>query len=488
MRPGPPAACSGPRSRPRCRTSPPMAARTRSGSGPASGSRRPPGRPSPQRRSRPPSSVRCRPSSPSTTSRIRLVELLADVVGATAYAAGRAPHIAGITASGATLTIRLTHPAGDFPVRLRLVVLLSGPGRNAGDRAAAARRRPSPWPALTASPPRAAARSSWSATRTTPATALAGSRASSTPTASRRPRRSRASSTGAPTTSAATRSPPTRRTHSRSVARSIPRSASPAARGARAAHATCRVRRPGSTGSRSTRSGRSSATSACDVQSLTRSIGARSRPSTASYPPTVSSPRPSMVRRGNIAYPDEPDLVTARRLAGHGARRNATLYGCGDPTGRRIAQILRSNLAEIGIDVHVDESLQCLTGPKPEQLAAADIQLVTGLNDVLDPASFVELPLGNPYTAPGYWKNARLRTRIEKARATLGRARVAAYTQARADARTRCGARGGLCQFRQPRVLLGARRLQALAGRAQLSPTSARSACAVISRCRRSSR
>ena len=48
-----------------------------------------------------------------------LGELLPDVVGATAYAAGRAPHIAGITASGATLTIRLTRAAGDLPDRLR---------------------------------------------------------------------------------------------------------------------------------------------------------------------------------------------------------------------------------------------------------------------------------------------------------------------------------------------------------------------------------
>jgi ABC-type transport system substrate-binding protein len=132
---------------------------------------------------------------------------------------------------------------------------------------------------------------------------------------------------------------------------------------------------------------------------------------------------------GNIAYPDEPDLVTARRLAGLGARRNATLYGCGPPSNKRIAQIIRSNLAEIGIDVHFDESLRCLTGAKPEQLAAADIQLFSGAEDLPDPAWFVELPLGNPYLAPGYWQNARLRTQIEDARATRGRARLAVYAR-----------------------------------------------------------
>jgi ABC-type transport system substrate-binding protein len=132
---------------------------------------------------------------------------------------------------------------------------------------------------------------------------------------------------------------------------------------------------------------------------------------------------------GNIAYPDDPDLVTARRLAGLGAQRNATLYGCGPPSNRRIAQIIRSNLAEIGIDVHFDESLRCLTGAKPEQLAAADIQLFSGAEDLPDPAWFVELPLGNPYLAPGYWQNARLRTQIEDARATRGRARLAVYAR-----------------------------------------------------------
>ena len=44
--------------------------------------------------------------------------LLADVVGARAYMAGRAPRIAGIVARGDKLTIRLTRPVGDLPARL----------------------------------------------------------------------------------------------------------------------------------------------------------------------------------------------------------------------------------------------------------------------------------------------------------------------------------------------------------------------------------
>jgi DNA-binding SARP family transcriptional activator/ABC-type transport system substrate-binding protein len=45
-------------------------------------------------------------------------ELSGVVVGAAAYAAGKARHVAGITARGDRLTIRLTHPAPDLPERL----------------------------------------------------------------------------------------------------------------------------------------------------------------------------------------------------------------------------------------------------------------------------------------------------------------------------------------------------------------------------------
>ena len=43
---------------------------------------------------------------------------LTDVVGVAAYMAGKAQHIAGISARGNRLTIRLTHPAPDLPARL----------------------------------------------------------------------------------------------------------------------------------------------------------------------------------------------------------------------------------------------------------------------------------------------------------------------------------------------------------------------------------
>ena len=46
--------------------------------------------------------------------------LLSDVVGAQAYSAGRAKHVAGLTVRGDTLTIKLTQPSADFLHRIAL--------------------------------------------------------------------------------------------------------------------------------------------------------------------------------------------------------------------------------------------------------------------------------------------------------------------------------------------------------------------------------
>ena len=52
-------------------------------------------------------------------------------------------------------------------------------------------------------------------------------------------------------------------------------------------------------------------------------------------------------------YPlGRPDLATARRLAG-GARRHGTLYTCNQPVCIARAEIVRANLAAIGIDLEI---------------------------------------------------------------------------------------------------------------------------------------
>ena len=156
-----------------------------------------------------------------------------------------------------------------------------------------------------------------------------------------------------------------------------------------------------------------------------RALAARLRRA-AIRPPRSAGHQPGP--GGNIAYPDEPDLATARRLAGPGAGREATLYFCGDPANRRIAEIVRANLAEIGIDVRFNGSLECLTGPDPKRMAAADIQLVSHPDDVLGPGAvrrvLVRQPLRRAWLLA---QRAACETQIDSARGMRGAARVAAY-------------------------------------------------------------
>ncbi|MGZ6563240.1 MAG: BTAD domain-containing putative transcriptional regulator [Solirubrobacteraceae bacterium] len=56
----------------------------------------------------------------SPTLKPSVVVYVNDIVGERAYIKGKASHISGVTARGDTLSIRLTRPAGDFPTRITL--------------------------------------------------------------------------------------------------------------------------------------------------------------------------------------------------------------------------------------------------------------------------------------------------------------------------------------------------------------------------------
>ena len=404
-----------------------------------------------------------------------------------AYAAGRAPHIAGITASGATLTIRLTRAAGDLPARLRssffcpvpvgtpavpgggkpTPIPMAGPYRvaSAGGGQVVLERNPN----YTGDRPRRIARivytDGFTATDAISrvehgsADYVSGSTITSdTPDAL---------APGGPLDTAFGLSS---RAGRAGGARYVP-SPAPGIDGI-----AFNTQRPLFRDARMRRA----VAYALDRRALAAVYG--EQPTDRLVPAAIGGPG------GNIAYPDEPDLVTARRLAGLGARRNATLYGCGPPTNKRIAQIIRSNLAEIGIDVHFDESLRCLTGPKPEQLAAADIQLISGRERRSRPGVVRRAAAREPLHRP--------RVLAERSPADTDRecprdARTCArrgLCAPGADARSRCRAGDGVRQLRHPRVLLGARRLQALAGRTQRRRPRRALPARVISRRRRSSR
>ncbi len=355
----------------------------------------------------------------------QLGQILQGVEGASAYAAGRAAHISGITATGDTLTIRLKEPAGDLPARLRLsffcpvpvgTPVVWGGGSDtpipmAGPYYVSARsdgqvvveRNPN----YTGDRPRRLDRIVYT-TGVTATDAVArvasgnadyvnGTITGFDPAGPLAPggsldRRyglgSRAGRAGRP----------------RYVANPAPGIDAIAFNTRRSLFADARMRR--------------AVAAALDRSTLAKLFG--EQPTDRLIPPAVSG------LSANVAYANEPDLTTARRLVGR-ARRTAVLYYCGDPVSRRVAGVIRSNLARIGVTVRIDASLGCLSGPEPRRLAAADMQLVSRFDAVVDPAGFVELPLGDSYFAPGYLSSTSLRRQIVGARRTRGAARTAAY-------------------------------------------------------------
>jgi ABC-type oligopeptide transport system substrate-binding subunit/tRNA A-37 threonylcarbamoyl transferase component Bud32 len=130
-----------------------------------------------------------------------------------------------------------------------------------------------------------------------------------------------------------------------------------------------------------------------------------------------------------------PDLASARQLAG-GRRRHAVLYLCGEPA--RVAQIVRSNLAQIRIGLKILESRGCLQGPDPKAKRADLVFEAIGLGPAdRDPAAFFDMAIGGAYDyprpGPGPWHGPAFRGRLERARVLRGRARTAAYAALNAE-------------------------------------------------------
>jgi ABC-type transport system substrate-binding protein len=128
-----------------------------------------------------------------------------------------------------------------------------------------------------------------------------------------------------------------------------------------------------------------------------------------------------------------PDVRQARRLAGPG-RRRALLLIPGDLAPSAAANVLRSNLARIGIDVRI---VHADAGDTASVLAAfrrADMIIGTSLQCFgceRDPAPFIdgllEHGLWGAPLPPGPWHAPAFRARVARAAPLLGRARVLAY-------------------------------------------------------------
>ena len=99
---------------------------------------------------------------------------MTDIVGLPAFQAGRAKHLAGVSARGDTLTVRLKAPSATLPARLATLYFCAVPHEHADLCRRGSRR--SRWPGRTTSPPsRPSAGSCCAGTRTTVAAGRRGS-------------------------------------------------------------------------------------------------------------------------------------------------------------------------------------------------------------------------------------------------------------------------------------------------------------------------
>jgi Protein kinase domain/Bacterial extracellular solute-binding proteins, family 5 Middle len=124
---------------------------------------------------------------------------------------------------------------------------------------------------------------------------------------------------------------------------------------------------------------------------------------------------------------DGPDFPTARQLAGN-RRRHAVVAVCGgDPRLPRLAEIVRADLARIRIAATVIQSRDC-----PGGAAEADLTFLFPIGgDELDPAPFLDQALESSVygsaLGPGPWDSKAFRSRLDRAHALRGEARLAAF-------------------------------------------------------------
>jgi hypothetical protein len=110
----------------------------------------------------------------------------------------------------------------------------------------------------------------------------------------------------------------------------------------------------------------------------------------------------------------------------------ADLYFCGAPENRRVAAIVRANLARIGIEVRPLPSLNCTLGHDPA-IERAELMLLSPATPIADPQPFVEGALGSArgigagQLPRGWWLDRPLRRAIVAARPLRGSARTTAY-------------------------------------------------------------
>jgi peptide/nickel transport system substrate-binding protein len=124
-----------------------------------------------------------------------------------------------------------------------------------------------------------------------------------------------------------------------------------------------------------------------------------------------------------------PDLTSARRLVG-ARRRRAVLHTCDFPDCSRHAQILKSNLSAIGIDLEVrefsiPEHFERLRRPGER----FDIAYSNWFFDYADPFSYINLQFADDGFFPGLFESTEWQRRMDAAARLSGDTRIAAYAR-----------------------------------------------------------
>ena len=394
-----------------------------------------------------------------------LAELLPDVVGATAYAAGRAPHIAGITANGSTLTIRLTRAAGDLPERLRspffcpvpvgtpvvrganpTPIPMAGPYRvtSAGGGQVVLERNPN----YTGDRPRRIARIVYTDgfTASDAISRVEDGRADyvsgdtvSYDSTGRRSRRAARSTRRTACRAGRARRP-----------RPVPTEPGPWDRRDRLQHATAAVR--------DVRMRRAVAY-ALDRRTLAAVFG--ERPTDRLVPAAIGGPA------GNVAYPDEPDLALARRLAGTargGTQRSTAAALPPTSASRRSSARTSPRSASTCTSTSPPDA-----SPGPSRRSwlppTCNSSRTTSTWPTRRRSSRCRSATPIPRPGTGGTKACEPRSSVLERRAAP---RVAAYARLQETLVRDAVPVTVYGKLRQPRVLLGARRLQDHAGRARL--------------------
>ena len=146
------------------------------------------------------------------------------------------------------------------------------------------------------------------------------------------------------------------------------------------------------------------------------------RPTDQFIPPDTPGFRDARV------YSLRPDVERARRLAGLHGRRRAVLLTCNEPSCVDQANVLRRNLAAIGIDVDIQSfsvSVMFDRQARPDW----DITYMNWFHDFMDSSQFVNTLFGDPPGLPGGFHDAGLFHRMRAATRLPDAARADAFAQ-----------------------------------------------------------